>query len=182
MTTHAGNDGAPRGNPLSPVIWGAAACLLLLPWVAMQFTHDVVWTAFDFIVFGTMLAVACGAYELAARMSRNTWYRAAAGIAVLAGFFMVWVNLAVGIIGSEHNPANLMFAGVLGVGVGGALIARFRALGMAYALVAMALAQALVGAIVLVAGWGYEGVVLSGCFVAAWLASSELFRQAARQT
>lgn len=180
MTTHTRNDNASGGNPLSPVIWGAAACLLLLPLVAMQFTEEVNWTAFDFIVFGALLAVACGAYELAARMSRNTWYRAAAGLAVLAGFFMVWVNLAVGIIGSEHNPANLMFAGVLGVGVVGALIARFRPQGMAIALIATAVAQALVGVIVLVAGWGYEGVALSGCFVAAWLASAALFRKAAR--
>ena len=38
--------------------WGAAAALLLLPLVAMQFTEEVNWTVFDFLVFGSMLAVA----------------------------------------------------------------------------------------------------------------------------
>jgi hypothetical protein len=38
--------------------------------------------------------------------------------------FLVWMNLAVGIIGSEDNPANLMFGGVLALGILGAFIAR----------------------------------------------------------
>ena len=80
-----------------------------------------------------LLAAACGTYELGARMSRNTAYRAAVGLATVAGFLLVWINLAVGIIGDEGNPANLMFGGVLVVGVIGALVARFRAPGMARA-------------------------------------------------
>ena len=54
---------------------------------------------------------------------------------------LVWINLAVGIIGSEDNPANLMYGGVLAVGVAGAVAARFRPGGMARALAATALAQ-----------------------------------------
>jgi hypothetical protein len=41
-------------------IWGTAAFLLLLPWVAMQFTTEVNWTLFDFLVIGVMLLAACG--------------------------------------------------------------------------------------------------------------------------
>jgi hypothetical protein len=91
-----------------------------------------------------MLAVACGTYELAARMTGNSAYRAAVGVAVAAAFILVWMNLAVGIIGTEDNPANLMYGGVLAVGIIGALIARFQPDGMARALFATALAQALV--------------------------------------
>lgn len=43
------------------------------------------------------------------------------------------MNGAVGIVGSEDNPANLMYGGVLAVGIVGAVIARFRAEGMARA-------------------------------------------------
>jgi hypothetical protein len=165
-----------------------AALLLLLPLVAMRFTDEVNWDETDFIVFGAMLLGACGAYELAARMTGNTAYRAAVGVAVVAAFFLIWINLAVGIIGSEDNPANLMYVGVLAVAVLGALMVRFRPQGMALTLAATALAQGLAGAIALIAGWGSTGanwprviVVLTGFFAALWLLSAWLFRKAARE-
>ena len=111
---------ARRGNPWRPVVWGLAGGLLLLPAVAMQFTRDVEWTAFDFMAFGAMLLAACGAYEFAAWISGNKVYRAAAGLAVIAGFLLTWINLAVGIIHDEHAQANLLFFGVLLVGIVGA--------------------------------------------------------------
>jgi hypothetical protein len=155
--------------------------------MAMQFTDEVNWDETDFIVFGAMLAVACGTYESAARMTGNTAYRAAVGVAVVAAFLLIWINLAVGIIGSEDNPANLMYGGVLTVGIIGALIARFRPDGMARALVATALAQALTAVIALTFGWGSDGenwprviVVLNGFFAALWLGSAWLFRRSLR--
>jgi hypothetical protein len=161
-------------------MWGIAGALLLLPLVAMQFTDEVAWGPFDFIVFGGMLFCACGTYELAARMSGNRAYRAGAGLALAAGFFLVWVNLAVGIIGDEGNPANLLYGGVLVVGIAGAIVARFQPEGMARALVATAVAQALVVPVALVHR-SVEGVVLTGVFVLLWLTSAWLFRKAARE-
>ena len=38
-------------------------------------------------------------------------------MAIVAAFLLIWINLAVGINGSEDNPANLMYGGVLTVGV-----------------------------------------------------------------
>src|SRR5688572_14590172 len=113
-----------RGSRWRIALWGTAALILLLPLVAMQFTHEVVWDETDFIVFGAMLAVACGTFELAARMTGNILYRAGVGVAVAAAFILVWINLAVGIIGSEDNPANLMYGGVLAVAIAGAKIGR----------------------------------------------------------
>jgi hypothetical protein len=162
-------------------VWGGAALLMLLPLVAMQFTKEVAWRPFDFIVAGFMLLAACGTCELGARMSSSTAYRAAIGIAVGAGFLLVWINLAVGIIGTEDDPANLMFGGVLMVGAAGAFVARFKPQGMARALVATAVAQALVALIALVAGLGLEAAALSAFFTALWLASAGLFRRAARE-
>lgn len=161
-------------------VWGVAALLLLLPLVAMQFTHEVAWSPGDFAVFGAMLLVACGTYELAARVARSGAYRAAVGVALTAAFLLGWVNLAVGIAGSEGQPVNAVFAGVLAVGVVGAFVARFRPRGMARALVAMALAQLLAGALALRVDPG-PVLAATGLFVALWLTSAWLFRKAARQ-
>ena len=187
MTDKAENAGRPRGSRWRLVPWAIATCLLLLPLVAMQFTDEVDWDETDFIVMGALLFGACGAFELAARLTGNMAYRAGIAVAVVGVFLLIWINLAVGIIGSEDNPANLMYLGVPGVGVVGALIGRFKPDGMARALVAAALAQGLVAVIAWTAGLGSEGenypqviVVLNGFFAALWLISAWLFRKAAR--
>jgi peptidoglycan/LPS O-acetylase OafA/YrhL len=113
--------------------WVIAGLLLLLPLVAMHFIDEVAWDETDFLVLGAMLFGACGTYELAARTANKT-YRAAVGVAVLEAVLLIWISLSVGIIGSEDNPANLMYAGVLVVGIVGGLIARFQPRGMAWAL------------------------------------------------
>lgn len=169
-----------RRNRWSLAIWGTAAFLLLLPAVAMQFTGEVDWSVGDFIFMGVMLSVACGAYELVARMTSNTAYRAAVGIAILTAFLTVWVNGAVGMLGSEDNPANLLFGGVLAVGLIGAIIAWFRPRGMALAMGATALAQAGMAVYALVGGYA-EVVLHVGLFVIPWLLSAQLFRKAARE-
>ncbi|MBU4404821.1 MAG: hypothetical protein KKG79_04320 [Acidobacteria bacterium] len=162
------------------------AFILLLPLLAMQFTDEVAWDLADFAVAGTLLFGTGLTYELIARKAGNIAYRAAIGVAVTAALLLVWMNLAVGIIGNEENPANLMYFGVLAVGIIGALIARFRPQGMARALFAMALAQTLVAVIALIAGLGYpwsgplELSVLNGFFVALFVGSAWLFRRAAK--
>ncbi len=52
-TEYGGNKpGNRRGNPWRAAVWCAAAFLLLLPLVAMQFTREVNWTLSDFVVIG----------------------------------------------------------------------------------------------------------------------------------
>ncbi len=172
---------AGRGNPCRLAVWGTAAGLLLLPAIAMQLgAEGVHWTASDFVVMGLLLGSCCAAYEVATRMSGNTAYRLGFAIAILLGLLLVWINLAVGIIGGEGNPANLVFAGVLLVGAVGALLARLRAAGMARAMVATGIAQMVAGGYALVLG-SMEGGILSAFFAALWLASAALFRRAALQ-
>jgi len=180
MSGNTGNGRGRRGSHWRIAVWGTAGLILLLPLVAMQFTKEVAWGPADFALIGAMLFVACGTYELAARMTGNKAYRAAVGIALATAFILVWMNLAVGVIGSEENPANLMYGGVLGVGILGAIIARFQPHGMARALVGTALAQALVAVIALIAGLG-SALILTGFFVALWLTSARLFQKAARE-
>ena len=98
---------------------------------------------------------------------------------------LVWLALGVGIIGRDGDPANRMYFGVLAVGLVGAVLSRFRPRGMARALLAMALAQALVAAIAVIAGLGLpwsgpaEVLLLNGFFIAAFSGSAWLFRRAA---
>jgi len=176
-------DGGPGRNRLRPWIWGGAAVLLLLPALAMRLFPGagVDWNGMDFVVMGTMLAVACALYEFGARMGGSLLYRAAFGLAVLTGFLVVWVNLAVGMLGDSDNPANLPFALVLLVAAAGALAARFRARGMAAAMAAAGVVHLLAVALALPMGFrGYE-LLLTACFAVPWFASALLFRGAARQ-
>lgn len=170
-----------RRNRWSLAIWGTAAVLLSIPAIAMQFENTGFdWGPGDFVVMGAMFAVACGSYEVIARISSNTAYRAAAGIAIVAAFLTVWVNLAVGMLGDEGNPANLWFGGVLLVGMAGVILAGFRAQGMARAMEATALGQALMVVYALVGGHA-EVALPIGIFVLPWLASAQLFKKAARE-
>ena len=162
----------------------ATVGLLLIPLVAVQFTDEVAWGAGDFVIAGALLFGAGVTYRQVASKRANTAYRVAAGIAVAAALVLVWMNLAVGLIGSEDNPANLMYVGVLAVGIVGALIARLRPPGMARAMFAAAGVQALVGMIALIGGLGQPGsgpleiVLLNGFFVALFAGSGWLFRHA----
>lgn len=124
----------------------------------------------------------------------RTAYRFGVCTAIGSGLFILWLMGAVGIVGVEGDPADLMFFGVFAVGIGGAVLARLRppgaarALGMARAMLAMALAQALVGAVALAAG-KHEAAIssvaeilgLTGMFVALFLGSAWLFLHAARK-
>lgn len=79
-------------------MWGAIAALLLAPLVAMQFTDEVNWTAFDFAVAGALLVGAGAAYELAAPRVSRPAYRLAIGAALVAFVLVVWAQGAVGIL------------------------------------------------------------------------------------
>ena len=118
-------------------------------------------------------------------MTRSA-YRFAVGVALAAAIVLVWLSLGVGIIGKDGDPANLMYFGVLAVGIIGVIISRLRPHGMARALIATALAQALVAGIAVIGGLGrpYSGpaelLALNGFFIALFVGSAWLFRRAAR--
>ena len=161
----------------------ATATLLMVPLMAMQFTAEVNWTVFDFAVMGALIVGTGVTFELALRKADTIGYRAAAGVALASAFLLVWVNLAVGIIGSSAHGANVLYFGVLTVGGVGSLVARFHPRGMARAMVATALAHAGVGVGALIAGWGspVHVVGLTGIFSLLFLASAWLFQNAADQ-
>jgi hypothetical protein len=113
--------------------------------------------------------------------SRNAAYRFGVGVALLAAFLQVWMNLAVGIVGSEDNPTNLGFFGVVATAGACAFTARFRAEGMARAMVAVAGVQAMLAVVIATAPSNARDavvvLVLSGVFTLLWLASAALFQR-----
>ncbi len=157
--------------------WGAAVALLSLPAIGMQFSSEVHWTLSDFVIAGLLIGGTGLALEVAVMMSSTIAYRIAAGLALGASLMMVWINLAVGIIGNEDNPLNLVYAGILAVGLIGAVLARLEPRGMALAMIAMACCQVLVGALSLY--WAPATGLINLFFLAIWLLSAWLFNDAA---
>ena len=172
-------------NPWRVFGWGAAVSLLLIPFIAMRFTSEVNWTASDFVFAGAMFALIGGTFELAVWASRNRAYRAGAALALLATLLVIWANGAVGIVGSESNPANLWFFGALLVGIAMAVAARFKAKGMSIAMLATAasLGVAFVIAVMQPTDEPFVPHIReafgTGVFLALFLASSALFLKAA---
>jgi hypothetical protein len=175
MTTKTETGG--HGVPRRLAAWGGAALLLLTPLAAMRFTDEVQWTGADFAVFSVMLAVPLAVLELTLRFASAFAYRAAVVVALGTAFLITWSNLAVGIIGDEDNPLNQMFFGVIAVGLVGAVLARFRARGMAVAMVVTATAQ-FATAFVALAHEQFVFIIVA-VFALGWLLSAWLFREAA---
>jgi hypothetical protein len=122
---------SPLDNKLRYAGWALGALLLCAPLLAMQFTTEVDWTLSDFVVAAVIIGGIGLMAEFLVRVSPNGLYRAGAACALAAVFLTVWSNLAVGIIGSEDNPFNLWYFGVVLIAVGGAALVRFRPAGMA---------------------------------------------------
>jgi hypothetical protein len=180
--------GERSGSPWRFVGWGIAAALLLLPLIAMRFTPEVNWTAEDFIVWGIMLGTVGGLFELAVRISPLPSYRAGFGLALLGAFLVTWANLAVGIVGSENNPANHLFFLALLIGIVGAGITRLRASGMVKAMTATAVALWIAFAIAVMGPtdepWVRHSVEFAGTsiFALLFVGSALLFRRAAQSS
>lgn len=160
--------------------------LLAIPLIASQFLEGWAWSASDYAVFWLMMVAVALAYRFVTRKAVQITYRAATLVALLTGFLIFWGNLAVGFIGSEDNPANAMYLGVLVIGVVGSAFGRFTAAGMAYAMGATALAQFLVPFIALLF-WPndfspgvLQVVCLNSAFAALFLISAILFHLSGR--
>lgn len=176
-------DGTMTNKSIVPILLVPTA-LLLVPLVAMQFTREVAWGPLDFLVAWLLLAGTGFAYRLLARRARGFAFRAGAALAVLAPLLVVWGNLAVGFIGDEGNPANLLYGGVLFVEIAGVLLARFQPAGLARALGAAALVQAAVPAIALATGMSAvapQEWIGNSVLVLPFAVAALLFHAAARQ-
>jgi hypothetical protein len=79
----------------------AVAVLLLIPYGAMRFTDEVNWTPIDFITAGVVLLGTGLACEFVLRIVKKARYRIVICAAILFMLFIIWAELAVGIIGTR---------------------------------------------------------------------------------
>ncbi len=157
--------------------WSAAGLVLCAPLVAMQFTSEVDWTAFDFIVAAIMLGTIGLIAETLFRQSAKLAYRAGAGFALGAILFTIWANLAVGIAGNEADPFNLLYFGLLALVVVAAVLVRFRASGLTLTSIGAVGGLALLG--VVAASRGYAIWPQTIVLMLPWIAAAAFFRHAA---
>lgn len=175
-----------KGFPWRALGWSAAAALLLLPLIAMQFTDDVQWTFADFVFAFVLIAGVGAGCELAVRASPNRSYTLGFGVTLAGTFLMIWINAAVGIIGSAANDANSAYVLMLGIGIALGVAGRIRPRAMAWATAATALMQALITAIAVVAGLGQPEnsalhlLGINGFFMLFWLVGAVLFHDSVR--
>jgi hypothetical protein len=80
-----------------PALWLAIGAILLAPLIAMRFTTEVNWTAFDFAAAALLLGGAALAFEVGTRLVTTPWRRRALAAVLVAVVAVIWVDGAVGI-------------------------------------------------------------------------------------
>lgn len=76
------------------------ALLLCIPLIAMQFSEEVEWSIFDFLVAGVLLFGTGLVAELVLRKVKNRNSRIGLIAIILLALFIIWAELAVGIFGT----------------------------------------------------------------------------------
>lgn len=118
-------------------------------------------------------------------MTNQAAYRSGLAVAAATALFLLWGMGALGIVGVEGDPADLMYLAVLAIGLAGAIVAGLRPEGMARSMFVTAGATVLVGLVALALGKHqaeYSSVLeilgLAGMFAALFAVSGMLFRKA----
>jgi len=75
--------------------------ILLIPLIAMQLTNEVNWSLFDFIIMGAMLTITGLLGEIIFKKVNNTKHRLILMVAIVMIFFLIWAELAVGLLGTR---------------------------------------------------------------------------------
>ena len=71
--------------------------LLLIPLIAMQFTNEVNWSFFDFIIMGGMLTITGLLIGIILKKVKNSKNRLILIVTIVMIFFLIWAELGVGI-------------------------------------------------------------------------------------
>lgn len=82
------------------IILSLVTFLLLIPFIAMQFSDAVNWTLSDFIIAAVLLLSTGVAIDFVLRKVKNTTYRITLSLILLVILLLLWAELAVGIFGA----------------------------------------------------------------------------------
>jgi len=159
--------------------------LLMIPLIAMQFTEEVAWTLGDFVIAAIFLFGTGFSFILLSKKSSAFTFKLATGIALGSTLFLIWSNLAVGLIGNENHSINLLYFAVPAVGLGGFFLSRFKAVGMSYTLIIMAFIMGIIALVALTNGTLsstqssiIEVLGINSFFISLFLLSAFLFKNA----
>lgn len=81
----------------------ATAFILLIPFLAMQFSSEVAWSFSDFAISGALLIGTGLIYELSTRKLKDKNQQLFVGAILANGLFLIWLELAVGIFGTPFG-------------------------------------------------------------------------------
>ena len=82
------------------VIYGLAALVLVIPFIGMQFTQEINWSDFDFLIAGILLFGTAFCVDMVLKMEKKNAKRMFYIVLILLALFLIWAELAVGIFGS----------------------------------------------------------------------------------
>jgi uncharacterized membrane protein len=77
-----------------------AVSLLLIPFIGMQFSDEVNWSVFDFLIMGAMLLVAGIGIDRILQKQNKTAKRIIYIGCILFVFILLWAEMAVGLFGT----------------------------------------------------------------------------------
>jgi hypothetical protein len=162
-------------------LWAGSGLLVLAALAAARLNAGMDWSPGDFVLLAALLAGICGAFELAVRSRGGLAYPAGIAVALGTAALLVLTIGAVGIVGSEDEPANRVYLAVIALGVAGTIAARLRPRGMARAMALTAAAQVLAGIAAVAVVPDLRGFLVgTALFAPLWLVSAWLFARAAR--
>ncbi len=82
------------------IILATTIGILLIPLIAMNFSDNVNWRIFDFLIAGVLLIVTGLTLDFILRKIKSLRYRILLVIVLLLVLFLIWAELAVGIFGT----------------------------------------------------------------------------------
>ena len=165
------------------VVLGTLA-FLIIPLIATNTVEGFNWDPLDFVFAFVLIAGAGFAFLLLSSIEKNLLYKGAWALTVLTAFLLIWINAAVGLLGGEDNPANLLYGAVLAILFLGTIGTGAKARGMSVVVFLAAVTQLLVPAVAFliwqpsVTGDLIRVVAISSFFGVLWLGAALLFRRA----
>lgn len=167
-------------------IWAIITTLIIIIILTKQFISKIEWN--ETIAYILIILTIGAIYELWQLLKiHNRTYRIALSVGIFGAFLILRVNGAVGIIGSEDNPANLMYWVVLLIMLIGSLISRFKEHWMSLTFFSAAIVQILIPIFALfiwpaTVSWGEAGImgvfIFNSVFAGIFIISALFFQHA----